>query len=138
LSTQAIPSSAKRLLRAALIVFIGAIAPRFRPDSPLGRARARVAAFVASTPGTALISLATALAVMIASCAGVLSIARGAQSLILLMLMIYGFILTAVAIVVLSSLMVITVVRILLGDGLLNRMHAAAASVEPEHERVRI
>jgi hypothetical protein len=137
LSTQAIPSLARRLLRA-LIVFVAAMAPRFRPDSPLGRARARVAAFAASTPGTALISLAAALAVMIAACAGVLSIARGAQSLILLMLMIYGFLITAVAIVVLSSLMVITVVRILLGDGLLNRMQVAAASAEPECEWVRI
>jgi hypothetical protein len=85
-----------------------------------------------------LISLAAALAVMIAACAGVLSIARGAQSLILLMLMIYGFLITAVAIVVLSSLMVITVVRILLGDGPLNRMQVAAASAEPECEWVRI
>lgn len=132
-----IPPSVKRPLRA-VFVFLSVVAPRVSPGSPLGRVQARVAAFVASTPGTALISLAAALAVMLASCAGVLAIARGAQSLTLLMFMIYGFLITAMGIVVLSSLMITTVMHILLGDDLLNRMRAAAATVEPEYEWVRI
>jgi hypothetical protein len=137
LNIRPIPSSAKRRL-SALFVFLSVVAPRVSPSSPLGRVQARVATFVASTPGTALISLAASLAVMIASCAGVLSIARGAQSLTLLMFMIYGFLITAVGIVVLSSLMITTMVHILLGDDLLNRMRVAAATVEPEYEWVRI
>lgn len=120
-----------------LVTFIAAMMPRFHSDSIPGRAHARVAAFVSSTPGTALITLAGVLAGLIGACSGILTVARGAQSLTLLMVLIYALLIAAMGIVVVSFLLVMTILHVILGDELVRKMGALAVAGQPEYEWVR-
>lgn len=121
-----------------LFVFLAAAMPHFHPDSIPGRAQAKVAAFASSTPGTALISLAAILATLIGVSAGILTVARAAGSLMMLLVLIYALLIAATGIVVVFLMFAVTLMHLVLGDEVLLRMRAAAVAVEPEVEWSRL
>lgn len=122
----------------ALFAFLAAAVPHFHPNSMLGRAQARSAAFVASTPGTALIGLAATLAVLVGLSSGILAVARGAGSFIVLLGLIYALLIVAAGIVVVFLMFAMTLTHLVLGDEVLLRMRAASQAAEPDVEWARL
>jgi len=121
-----------------LFVFLAAALPHFSQDSIPGRARARAGRFVASTPGTALIMLSGVLTVLITLLSVILSVARGTESFMLLLGLIYALLIVATGIVVAFLFFAMTVTHLILGDRFLRRMQVAARASEPDVEWLRL